>query len=243
MNIAVFSLGWILLFVLIAAIVLALRPLAKKSRPQRRTVMLVMSIFVFAYWLAYKVGLYLEPGYEFRFWDELPLHLCNITAIISIVAVASNRKILLGFCFYVGTLGALMAMFLPDSNFTGVAFSSAKGWGYWGFHALLIAQSISLAVTGLYRPEYDEIPRILGVVMLVAAAMHVVNLFMRATVFPEANYFYTFGIPGNPLTDLLQKLIPTNLLFLMPMVLPVGLVCAGMAWLVRRTALKEQRDE
>ena len=58
------------------------------------------------------------------------------------------------------------------------------------------------------------------------AAAHGVNLLLRATVSPQANYFYTLGLEGNPVLEGLWALLPVPLAYELPLLLVLLAVCA-----------------
>ena len=60
-----------------------------------------------------------------------------------------------------------------------------------------------------------EAPRVLGVYVTLTLAAHALNMILRATVCPEANYFYTYGADISVL-NLFWHMIPHPLLYELP---------------------------
>ena len=99
----------------------------------------------------------------------------------------------MGFSFFVAPLGALMALLFPEPLFSGFSLFLPRIFGYYVTHALLVVCGLSLATLGFYRPDPKDIPRILKTFGLLAVGAHLINLLLRLTLCPEANYFFTYG--------------------------------------------------
>lgn len=85
-------------------------------------------------------------------------------------------------------------------------------------HAILVVCGLSLATLGFYRPDPRDIPRILKTFGLLAVGAHLINLLLRLTLCPEANYFFTYGAEIG-LLKLFWRIIPAPLLFGLPALL------------------------
>ena len=94
-------------------------------------------------------------------------------------------------------------------------------------HALLVVCGLSLATLGFYRPDPMDIPRILKTFGLLAVGAHLINLLLRLTLCPEANYFFTYGAEIGVL-KLFWRIIPAPLLY----GLPAPLILAGYMYAV-----------
>ena len=90
-------------------------------------------------------------------------------------------------------LGALMALIFPEPLFSGFSLFLLRIFGYYATHAILVVCGLSLATLGFYRPDPKDIPRILKTFGLLAVGAHLINLLLRLTLCPEANYFFTYG--------------------------------------------------
>lgn len=183
------------------------------------------NIFVIIFWILYKTILSMDPTYTFNFWNELPLHLCNISCILFLIASIKDWDLLRGLCFFTGTLGIFFAFLMPDANFAYISCVSPKAIGYWGYHSLMLVQSVSLITLNIIQPTKKDVTNIVTLLALLCLSIHGINLLLRATVYSQANYFYTFGIQGNIITDFLLQKIPYPFLFMIPIVLPLWIVC------------------
>ena len=52
-----------------------------------------------------------------------------------------------------------------------------------------------------------------------------VNHLLRMTVYPDANYFFTYGLEGNVVMDAFTGMIPIEFLWMMPLVLLMAVLC------------------
>nr|WP_270385931.1 MULTISPECIES: YwaF family protein [unclassified Butyricicoccus] len=111
-------------------------------------------------------------------------------------------------------------------------------FGYYVTHAILVVCGLSLATLGFYRPDPKDIPRILKTFGLLAVGAHLINLLLRLTLCPEANYFFTYGAEIGVL-KLFWRIIPAPLLY----GLPALLIFAGYMYAVCALSRLMQRAE
>ena len=229
MLISVFSTLWILLFVADAAVIVALSLILKdKTVDDKAKVMMGIGIFNCIYWIAYKIILSQDPTFEFILATEFPFHLCNLNTFMIPFAIKSRKPGFLNFCFCFGILGSILAMLSPDPHFVNVSLSTIKGYGYWGTHHVLIIQSILLVSCGFYRPGYKEIPKSIGILLVLYFTMFLINLLLRKITGLPINYLFTFGMEGNTIIEALYKIFPVYPLYLVPCVVPLYPVCMGL---------------
>ena len=112
-----------------------------------------------------------------------------------------------------------------------LALLSVNAVGFYGFHGLVLALAVTFASWELYRPTFRDTPAVLAVLTLLGGAVHLVNLLLRATVYPQASYFYTCGLEGNPVLDWLLALIPVYFLYELPLLLLMVLFCGAITLL------------
>ena len=224
----------------------------RKSDRTRRLVLVIASVVTLIGFFAYKYALSVDRDYDrimaamngFNWWGELPLHLCNINMILVPIAVMTDRRSLMSFCFFLGPLGALMALLMPGNGFEGYSILLPRMIGFYGTHFMVIIEALALATFGLYRPKFRDFPGTLLTILIISVAVFCVNLLFRATgLYPKANYFYSVETEGNFLLELFHRWIPIPYLYLMPCYL---ILCPYMAvvtfgfWLADRK--KEQND-
>ena len=144
----------------------------------------------------------------------------------------------MGFSFFVAPLGALMALLFPEPLFSGFSLFLPRIFGYYVTHAILVVCGLSLATLGFYRPDPRDIPRILKTFGLLAVGAHLINLLLRLTVCPEANYFFTYGAEIDVL-KLFWRIIPAPLLY----GLPAPLILAAYMYAVCALSRLTQGEE
>lgn len=232
--------AWWFVFAAVTAVLLVVTKKTIKTEDSKRKFIFWASVFVFVYLFLYKVWLKLSPDFDMKPWGELPLNLCNISTILLAVAMLTNSKALMCFCYLNCPLGALIALVFPEEGFFNVPLLTPMGIGYWGFHFLVIFICSLPVVLGLYKPKFKDIFLAVGLLFLTAAIMHGVNILMRATVYDEANYFYTFGLKGNALADFAYNILPVPLIWELVM-LPVAAV--GESLLVLLSAPWKNREK
>lgn len=224
-----FNLGFWLIAVLTAAALVALYLLGRgKTQRWREGMLLALCAFNLVFYFVYKGMLshdaefLLVKGMEkFNWFDELPLQLCNINLFLIPIGVWTKKRPILGFSFFFAPLGALLAMVSPNAPFNGFSLALPRMIGYYGTHALLIVCGLALAVLNIYRPRRRDVGGILVALLALAVCMHGVNTLLRATVCPEANYFYTY-YSDISLIRLMWRLIPVPLLYQLSGLLPLA---------------------
>ena len=208
-------------------LLLFLAGLALRSRSERtkKTVLVTVCILTLLGFLVYKYFLSLDAEFNeataamggFNWWGELPLQLCNINMILIPIAVITNRRALMSFCFFIGPLGALMALAMPGTGFDGYSILLPRMLGYYGTHFMVIIEALALAVLGLYRPRFRDLPGTVAALLLVSLAVFGVNALLRFTgLHPKANYFFSMETEGNPVLELFYGLVPYPYLYELP---------------------------
>ena len=201
----------------------------------RKKVIVGFSLFTLIGFFVYKGALSVDREYDvlmsemggFNWWGELPLHLCNINMILIPVAVIWNKRSLMSFAFFVGPLGAMMALIMPGAGFDGYSLLLPRMLGYYGTHFAIVVAALALATFGLYRPRFRDLPWTVLTILAIAIVVFGINMLLRATgLHPRANYFYSVETEGNPLLNLFYSWIPAPFLYLLP---AIGMLVGYMA--------------
>ena len=95
-----------------------------KSEKVKKTVFVMICLFTCVCFFLYKYALSLDPEFDrltayiggYNWWGELPLHLCNINMLLIPIAVTTRKKALPSFCFFVGPIGAMMALAIANNK-------------------------------------------------------------------------------------------------------------------------------
>ncbi|MGX8692578.1 MAG: YwaF family protein [Clostridia bacterium] len=227
--------GWILrpfntLFLLVFALFLLLLVLASlllrgKSEKTKSAVLVAACLLTLVGFVFYKIYLSRDASYNeitakmggFNWWGELPLQLCNINMLLIPIAVLKKNKAMMSFSFFVGPLGALMALIMPGNGFDGYSLLLPRMLGYYGTHFMIFIEGLALVTFGLYRPRLRDLPRTVLTILLISLTIFVVNLLLRwSGLHPKANYFFSVETEGNFLLEIFHRLLPYPYLYLLP---------------------------
>jgi hypothetical integral membrane protein (TIGR02206 family) len=234
--------------VLITLLVITSRLLRGKPYETRRNVLTGMCAFSIIGFFVYKYSLSLDKEYMviyenfggFNWWRELPLQLCNINMMLIPISVFKKNRNLMAFCFFVGTLGAFMALAIPAYGFAGYSILLPRMLGFYGTHYLLIMEALALVTFGLYKPELKDLPGTVIMLFIIAFVLYVFSMFLRWTgVSPRANFFYTVEPEGNAALELFYRWIPCPYLYLLPCAIalvPYMLAVLGIIRLVEKVS-------
>jgi len=220
------SFGLFIVLLIVSSLILR-----NKSEKTRRIVLCSACVVTIVVFFIYKYMLSLDTDYRvinaamggFNWWTELPLNLCNINMILIPIAVWKRNRSLMSFSFFLGQLGALMALLMPSTGFSGYSLLLPRMLGFFFTHYMVFIESIALASFGLYKPTFREIPKTLITTVIVSFAVFLINIILRKTgLGPKANYFFSVETEGNPVLEIFHKMIPVPYLFLLPALLILG---------------------
>ncbi len=220
-----------------------------KSEKTKQTVLIVACVVTLIGYFIYKYALSLDSEYNvitagmggFNWWGELPLQLCNINMLLIPVAVLRRSRPLQYFCFFLGPLGALMALVMPGNGFDGYSLLLPRMLGYYGTHFMIVIEGLALVTFGLFRPRFRDLPRAVLTALLIAFCIFLINLLLRwSGLHPKANYFFSVETEGNFLLEIFHRWIPVPFLYLMPC---IGILGVYMLLVTLPFALADRRRE
>ena len=201
--------------------------LRKKNERTRAVVLSVAMLITLVGFFVYKFFLSRDADFsritaeagtgEFNWWGELPLQLCNINMILIPIAALSGKRILQCFCFFMGPLGAGLALALPGIGFEHYSILLPRMIGYYGTHWMVVFGSLALGALGLYKPKYKDYLLTLASAFGISFLIFLVNSLLRVTKLNlYANYFFTHEPEGNPILELFHSWLPFPFLCLIP---------------------------
>lgn len=238
-----------LLFAAFAALFLALRlAMRRRSEAIRQKTLAGLMLLTLAVFVWYKIMLSRDAEFSamsaaagigpFCWWGELPLQLCNINMILIPVAMLTKKRPIMSFCFFLGPLGAAMALIMPSVGFSDCSILLPRMIGFYFTHFMVFFGGIALWSFGIYRPTFrDLLPAVLSAILL-SFLIFLINLAFRALgLNPFSNYFYCIDTEGNFLLELFHSWIPCPYLYMLPCLLiliPYMLIIMGLFHLAGR---------
>ncbi len=137
-----------------------------KSEKLRTTVLVTACMITLVGFFVYKYYLSLDTAFNeitaskggFNWWGELPLQMCNINMILIPIAVTKKSRPLMSFCFFVGPLGAMMALAMPGLGFDGYSLLLPRMLGYYGTHFMVVIEGLAIVTYGFFRPSFRDLP-------------------------------------------------------------------------------------
>lgn len=213
-----------------------------KSEKLRTTVLVTACMITLVGFFVYKYYLSLDTAFNeitaskggFNWWGELPLQMCNINMILIPIAVTKKSRPLMSFCFFVGPLGAMMALAMPGLGFDGYSLLLPRMLGYYGTHFMVVIEGLAIVTYGFFRPSFRDLPRTILATFVISFCIFMINLLLRWTqLHPNANYFFNVDTEGNALLEIFHKWIPIAFVYQIPCVLILGvymlLITSGFA--------------
>ena len=224
------------LFIIVFAAFLLLLVIASlllrgKSERAKSTVLITACVLTMIGFVVYKYYLSLDSDFNeitagmggFNWWGELPLQLCNINMLLIPIAVLKKSRPLMCFGFFVGPLGAMMALAMPGNGFDGYSLLLPRMLGYYGTHFMIVIEGLALASFGLFRPRLRDLPRAILAFFLIGFGVFLIDMLLRwSGLHPRANYFFAVETEGNALLEIFHGWIPFPFLYLMPSLVILG---------------------
>jgi hypothetical integral membrane protein (TIGR02206 family) len=135
------------------------------------------------------------------FWDvraDLPLHLCDLTALLSIALLLGRSRWLYDFVYFLGVGGAIQA--LVTSNVGIYGFPHLYFLTSMLLHGGIITTGIYFTVVEGFRPTWSTLVRVAGWMFAYTAVVFWLNLVIGS------NYLFIAHRPGFP--SLIDELGP-----------------------------------
>ncbi|MBR4473343.1 MAG: YwaF family protein [Oscillospiraceae bacterium] len=205
--------------------------LRNKSEKTRQTVLVSACVLTLIGFLVYKYYLSIDEAFNvitaskggFNWWGELPLQMCNINMILIPIAVMKKSRPLMSFCFFLGPLGAMMALAMPGIGFDGYSLLLPRMLGYYGTHFMVVIEGLAIVTYGFFRPTFRDLPRTLLAAVVISFCIFMFNMLLRWTeLHPNANYFFSVETEGNFLLEIFHSWIPVAFLYQIPCILILG---------------------
>lgn len=124
--------------------------------------------------------------------NYLPLQLCTINIFLIAIHVFKPSKTLGNFLYTICIPAAVLALLFP--TWTKLPFANFMHWHSFTVHILLALYPLMLTVGGDIKPRAKYLPRVLGLLILLAIPAYIVNCIL------DTNYMFLMRADkGNPL--------------------------------------------
>ena len=161
----------------------------------------------------------------------LPFHLCSINIFLIAIHAYKPTKVLDNFLYTVCIPGALAAILFP--SWTSLPVTSGMHLHSFTVHILLMLYPTVLALNGDVRPDIKQLPKSLGLLVLMAIPIYGLNLLL------DTNFMFLMSAdPGNPLY-IFETLWGNHLLGFPVIIAGVLLVMYGPLVLIQKLHKKE----
>jgi hypothetical integral membrane protein (TIGR02206 family) len=127
--------------------------------------------------------------------DTLPLQLCSISLILSVLMLITRNHLLFEITFFLGVGGALQAMLTPELFYD---FPHYRYFHFFLAHIAIILASFYMIFIEKYRPTLKSVFKAFLALNIIAVFVFVVNIIT------DGNYMFLARKPSNPsLIDIL----------------------------------------
>lgn len=219
----------------------------KSERAREITLSVFCLIFFVIYWI-YKYEVSVDDAYaqlcleagtgagSFNIVSYLPLHLCNINLWLIPVSVLTRNTYLKSFSFYLGSIGAVMALATPGLGYSGYSLLLPRVWGFYATHFGVLICALGLVTLGLLKPSFKLIPKSLLYIEIINFFVFLVNVFFVYTgIYKYANFMFSMSTSNNPVLNIFYKILPVPFLYqnlLVVILLPYMLIVTAIYRLV-----------
>ena len=133
--------------------------------------------------------LYRHFAFQLPLVDNLPLHLCDVSVFIMLFTLATGSKTLAELSYYMGAVGALLAVCFPAISETGSIRLIAE-IRYFITHIALVGVGVYFTFGRHHYPQLSSILRSYVFIHLYALLVTPLNLLL------DTNYFFTLAAPA-----------------------------------------------
>ena len=189
----------------------------------QRIALLVCGFVVFVLYFLQRFFMFRDPdfleefgtGIKERFVQWLPLHVCYSGLMLTMVGLFCDYDPLEAFGFYVGWLGAFMAMVSPDGYYQSKNLFHPPILFLYLTHGLLMALYSCIWFLGLFQPSWSAGIQSVLILILLTLGLHGINLLGHRWGLTTMNYGYTMSPGGSSLLEIAWKWLPYRYLYVL----------------------------
>ena len=192
--------------------------LKNKSEKVKRYALFAICCFNIVLYFVYKAyQAFYYDRYEFILIYNLPLHFCNLNLFLLPLAIITRNKTLMAYQVYFGTLLSFFALYAIDPAFRGEPFFEFSCMVYYYYHSMLAVIPFTFLAFKTLTPSFKAVWKPTLLLLVLTVLIHIINIVLRTTgIAADANYFFTYGLRGDPFTEFFWNIIPYEFFFLIP---------------------------
>lgn len=130
--------------------------------------------------------------------DTIPLHICFISNILCIILCFNKSKALSNFLFFIGILGGIVSLLLPDLS---LSYEYFRYYQFYVCHISIILIPLYFFVVYRYRPKFIDCLKSFGILQLIGVPIGIFNEIYR-TNYMFISFTSNFAAKNNILEDL-----------------------------------------
>lgn len=179
--IAVGILVCLILILFVSRSLIQRQPYLKKMIRYTLLTLLILSEISLELW-------YVQQG----IWNparHLPLELCSITLLLSIIMLITRSRALYSILFFAGIVGALLAILTPN---LGYGFPHFRFIQFFMAHYAIILAALYMTWIESYRPQWRSIGYTMLALNVIALAVGLINYLIGS------NYMFLMRKPSTP---------------------------------------------
>lgn len=189
----------------------------------QRNALLACGFIVFVLYFLQRFFMFRDPDFLEKFGSNgkerlvqwLPLHVCYSGLMLTMVGLYYNYDPLEAFGFYVGWLGAFMAMVSPDKYYKNKPLFHPPILFLYLTHGLLMALYSCIFFLGLFQPSWSAGIQSVFILILLTLGLHGINRIGHRWGLFTMNYGYTMSPEGSYLLEIGWKWIPYRYLYVL----------------------------
>lgn len=161
-----------------------------KNWKYEKSLRIVISIIMMVFELGYHTHNLINGKFS------IPLHVCSVAVIISVILLLSNSKKAFGYVFLLGLLGGYTALFLPEmSDYT---YINMRYYHFIIIHTLLVVIPLYYYKAYDYRIAKESVRR----AFLLLVSMSPLAIYINVTM--DRNYMFIGEVP-EPFENILPE--------------------------------------
>lgn len=163
-------------------------------------------------------------GTDDWYWGYLPLHLCSINIFVCLAYTLTKKDFFAEILYCLCLPGAGIALLVPTWNdlpiLNGMHLHSAS------VHIMLVMYPVLVLANG-FKPNYRRLPKILGLLAVVAVPIYFINRWLGT------NFLFLARTDNNPVLEMLAAVFGKKYFFLgLPVLLIVAWALMYLPWII-----------